>query len=115
MRIIELPDNPRISFIKWSRDSQKLAFTLTQTTGLELWVLYIADGTTKRLTEPVLNAAYGTPYRWFDDETLICKFVSHNRGELPTQSNIPPGPLIQENLGNKKTNSYLYKFTQKFL
>ena len=107
MRIIELPDNPRISFIKWSRDSQKLAFTLTQATGLELWVLYVADGTTKRLTEPVLNAAYGTPYRWFDDETLICKFVPHNRGELPIESNIPPGPLIQENLGNKKpTRTY---------
>lgn len=102
VRIIELPENPRISFVKWSRDSQKLAFTLTQATGLELWILYVADASIQRLTEPVLNAAYGTPYRWLDDETLICKFVSSNRGELPTEYNIPPGPLIQENLGSKK-------------
>ncbi len=102
IRTVELPENPRIGFIKWSSDSQKLAFTLTQATGLELWVLYVADGTIQRLTEPVLNAAYGTPYRWLDDETLICKFVSQTRGEEPTINKIPQGPLIQENLGNKK-------------
>lgn len=48
---IELPENPRIGFVKWSRDSQKLAFTLTQATGLELWVLYVADRTIQRLTQ----------------------------------------------------------------
>ena len=107
VKTIELPENPRIGFVKWSSDSQKLAFTLTQATGLELWVLNVASRTTQRLTEPVLNAAYGTPYRWLDDETLICKFVSQTRGEAPTLSNIPNGPLIQENLGNKKpTRTY---------
>ncbi len=107
VKIIELPENPRIGFIKWSTDSQKLAFTLTQATGLELWILYVAAGTIQRLTAPVLNAAYGTPYRWLDDETLICKFVSQNRGEAPTLPNVPPGPLIQENLGSKKpTRTY---------
>ncbi|MEA5592838.1 alpha/beta hydrolase family protein [Rivularia sp. UHCC 0363] len=106
MTTIELPENPRIGFIKWSNDSQKLAFTLTQATGLELWILYITDGTIQRLTEPVLNAAYGTPYRWLDNDTLICKFFPHS-GELPTESNVPGGPSIQENLGSKKpTRTY---------
>ena len=106
-RTIELPENPRIGFLKWSADSKKLAFTLTQETGLELWILHVADATIQRLTESVLNAAYGTPYRWLDDETLICKFVSQTRGEAPTKSNVPNGPLIQENLGSKKpTRTY---------
>jgi dipeptidyl aminopeptidase/acylaminoacyl peptidase len=105
--IIELPENPRIGFLKWSADSQKLAFTLTQETGLELWILYVAHGTIQCLTAPVLNAAYGTPYRWLDDQTLICKFVCNNRGEAPTLPSVPPGPLIQENLGSKKpTRTY---------
>ncbi|MGD1914324.1 MAG: alpha/beta hydrolase family protein [Rivularia sp. (in: cyanobacteria)] len=99
---IELPENPRIGFVKWSTNSSYLAFTLTQATGLELWVLHIADGTIQRLTEAVLNAAYGTPYRWLDNESLICKFVSQTRGEAPTEPPVPRGPLIQENLGNKK-------------
>ena len=107
VKTIQLPENPRIGYVKWSDDSQKLAFTLTQETGLELWVLNIADVTIKQLTQPVLNAAYGTPYRWLDNETLICKFVSQTRGEAPVKSNIPPGPLIQENLGSKKpTRTY---------
>ncbi|MGB6298719.1 MAG: prolyl oligopeptidase family serine peptidase [Rivularia sp. (in: cyanobacteria)] len=105
IKTIELPENPRIGFVKWSTDSQKLAFTLTQETGLELWVLHVADGNVKRLTEPVLNAAYGTPYSWLDNETLICKFSQS--GEAPTKSNVPSGPLIQENLGSKKpTRTY---------
>ena len=107
IKTIELPENPRIGFVKWSIDSQKLAFTLTQETGLELWIFHVADGTIKRLTEPVLNAAYGTPYHWLDDESLICKFVSQARGEAPIKSNVPSGPLIQENLGSKKpTRTY---------
>ncbi len=107
IKTIELPENPRIGFVKWSNDSKKVAFTLTQETGLELWVLHVADETIQRLTEPVLNAAYGTPYRWLDNQTLICKFVSSSRGELPTISNVPSGPLIQENLGSKKpTRTY---------
>ncbi|MEO1376109.1 MAG: prolyl oligopeptidase family serine peptidase, partial [Cyanobacteria bacterium J06635_10] len=101
---IKLPENPRIGFVKWSNDSSYLAFTLTQTTGLELWVLHIENVTIQRLTEPLLNAAYGNPYRWLDDETLICKFVSQTRGEAPIQPEVPLGPLIQENLGNKKPN-----------
>ncbi|MEM7713082.1 MAG: prolyl oligopeptidase family serine peptidase [Cyanobacteria bacterium P01_A01_bin.68] len=107
VKTIELPENPRIGYVKWSDDSQKIAFTLTQETGLELWVLNIADLSIKQLTQPVLNAAYGTPYRWLDNETLICKFVSQTRGEAPTKSNVPAGPLIQENLGSKKpTRTY---------
>ncbi|MEM6402102.1 MAG: prolyl oligopeptidase family serine peptidase, partial [Cyanobacteria bacterium P01_D01_bin.116] len=107
VKTIQLPENPRIGYVKWSDDSQKLAFTLTQETGLELWVLHITDGTIQQLTKPVLNAAYGTPYRWLDNETLICKFVSTSRGEVPRKSKAPTGPLIQENLGSKKpTRTY---------
>ena len=107
VKTIELPENSCIGCVNWSTDSQILAFTLTQATGLELWLLHVADGTIQRLTEPVLNAAYGSPYRWLDDENLICKFISSSRGEAPKESNVPNGPLIQENLGNKKpTRTY---------
>lgn len=100
-KTVTLPENAQIGFLKWSPDSQKLAFTLTQATGLELWVVDVADCTTKCLTEPVLNAAYGEPYYWLSDETLICKFIKSNRPEPPSQPAVPPGPLIQENLHGK--------------
>jgi dipeptidyl aminopeptidase/acylaminoacyl peptidase len=100
-KTVALPENAQIGFLKWSPNSQKLAFTLTQTTGLELWFIDVADLIPRRLTEPVLNAAYGEPYRWLSDEALICKFISLSRGEPPCEPGVPLGPLIQENLGGK--------------
>jgi hypothetical protein len=34
-KTVALPDNAQIGFLRWSPNSQKLAFTLTQATGLE--------------------------------------------------------------------------------
>ncbi len=104
---VSLPENPRISFLKWAPDGEKLAFTITALDGLELWVVELATLNTKRLTEPILNAAYGTPHRWLSNDTLICKFISESRGEVPTSSPIPTAPMIEENLG-RKTPSRTY-------
>ncbi len=101
---VMLPENAQIGFLKWSPDSQKLAFTLTQPTGLELWVMDIAEGVPQRLTEPVLNAAYGSPYTWLSNEALVCKFILSNRGEVPVESSVPKGPIVQENLGRTSAN-----------
>jgi dipeptidyl aminopeptidase/acylaminoacyl peptidase len=104
---ISLPENSRISFLKWAPDGEKLAFTITSSYGLELWVVELATLNTKRLTQPILNAAYGAPHRWLSNDTLICKLISTERGELPTKSLIPLAPMIEENLG-RKTPSRTY-------
>lgn len=116
-KTVALPDDAQIGFLKWSPDSRKLAFTLTQATGLELWFMDVADFIPQRLTEPVLNAAYGEPYRWLSDETLICKFIPGDapegsrarcdRPKPPSEPAVPLGPLIQENLdGKSPTRTY---------
>ncbi len=102
-RLIDLPEAD-INFMRWSPDGQKLAFTLTQSTGLALWVMELAAGKPWRVTEPILNATYGTPYRWQTDEMFLCKVVPADRGLPPTAPPIPLGPAIQENLGRKTPN-----------
>ena len=104
---VPLPEAARISYTRWSPDGQKLAFVLTQPTGLELWFLALSDGIPHRLTAPLLNATYGTPYRWLSDESLLCKFIPVDRGAPPEEPLIPTGPIIQENLG-RKTASRTY-------
>ncbi len=104
---VPLPDGARISYIRWSPTGQKLAFTLTQSNGLALWVLDLANGKPYQLTDPILNATYGTPYRWDADESLLCKVIVGDRGDPPPRSTVPLGPLIQENLG-RKTASRTY-------
>lgn len=101
---VDLPDDARISYFKWSPDDRHLAFTLMQPNGLELWVLDLVQGKARALTPPILNATYGTPCRWLNSETLICKCVWDDRGELPVRSIVPQGPIVQENLGRKTPN-----------
>ncbi|MEM7725688.1 MAG: prolyl oligopeptidase family serine peptidase [Cyanobacteria bacterium P01_A01_bin.45] len=99
---VDLPKDARIGYIKWSDDSKKLAFTLTQANGLELWVLDVETGTTRRLTEPVLNGICGSPYSWLNKNTLLCKCVPQERGEAPVKPLVPNAPLIKENFGEKR-------------
>lgn len=101
-RTLDLPANARIGFVQWSLDGQHLAFTLTQASGLELWVAELASGTMRRLTGPILNATYGNPCSWLPgDNGLVCKVVPDDRGTPPVASSTPIGPLVQENLGRK--------------
>ncbi len=99
---VDLPENARLGFFRWSRSGERLAFTLTQEMGLELWVLDLPSGEVRRLTEPILNATYGNPCRWLPgDESLLCKVIPENRGTPPTAPPIPDGPTVEENLGRK--------------
>lgn len=111
-QLIELPE-AGISYMRWSPDGQKLAFTLTQPTGLELWVMTLATGKPERVTEPILNATYGTPYRWQTDHVFLCKVVPADRGAPPSAPTLPLGPTIQENLGRKTPNrTYTHLLSQ---
>jgi dipeptidyl aminopeptidase/acylaminoacyl peptidase len=101
---IPLPEAAQINYLRWSPDGEKLAFTLTQPTGLELWVMELAAGKPWRVTEPILNATYGTPYCWQSNEMFLCKVVPSDRGQPPIAPTVPSGPGIQENLGVKTPN-----------
>ncbi len=89
---VKLPDDAQIGFLKWSSDGEKLAFTLTQPQGLELWVLDLANCTAKQLTKPILNAAYGAPYRWLSNSSLCVKTILIERLEPPVAPLVPAGP-----------------------
>ena len=47
-----------------------------------------------------LNGIFGNPCEWLgDSRSLICKSVPNGRGAPPVRSNVPTGPVVQENLG----------------
>lgn len=98
---VTLPDHARLSFLYWSPSGDRLAFTLTQSDGLELWLLDLATATARCLTPPILNATYGTPLRWISEDALLCKVIDPNRGHPPIEHPVPTGPIVQENLGRK--------------
>src|SRR5690554_5354856 len=95
-----LPSNPKLSNVTLSDDEKSLAFSHTSPTGISLWVVELASMEARRITEEVVNPAYGTSVAWLPDNQLLVKEVNPSRGELPQASSIPEGPIIQETSGN---------------
>ena len=101
-----LPENPKITYLNWSPDDKKIAFTHTTNIGVELWVLDIQTAQASKLTEAVLNANGGKPFVWSkDSKTLIANFLPKNRSKLiDTNQSFPNGPIIQTAEGKTSQN-----------
>ncbi len=97
-----LPQDPHISNVDWSPDSRWIAFTLILDDRLELWAAEVKNGQAQRLSSLPLNAAHGSPYTWLSNsQMLVAKTVPADRGGAPEEPSVPPGPVVQENLGAK--------------
>ena len=94
-----LPDHLKIENVSWSPRRDKIAFTNTIATGLELWLIDLATTTAKKMTTAIVNDAIsGLPYRWFSDGKMILyKAIVDNREQAPVANPVPFGPVIQEN------------------
>lgn len=99
-----LPENLQADNITWAPGGARFAFTHTASSGIELWVCELEDKTARRITGAVVNDAIrGIPYRWFDVNTLLVKEVPAERGAVPSVSEVPSGPVVQESSGEKTT------------
>ncbi len=97
---VTLPPNARLSWIGFSPDGKRFAFTHTRDTGIELWMADAATGQARAISAAALNAVWGRPCEWLADSTsLLCRFVPPSRGSAPATPDVPIGPNIQENLG----------------
>lgn len=101
-----LPANPRITYITWSSDEKKIAFTNTSAKGVELWVLDIASAQATRLTEPIVNANLGNPFNWYrDSKQLLVSLLPANRPALiDPKKEVPAGPTVSVSDGSKSQN-----------
>ncbi len=101
-RPVSLPDNADVGGVAWSHDGKRIAFTITYPTGIEGWVLDVATGKAKSITEPRLNPLSGPALRWLPDgATLLARLIPKDRGPMPVESPVPAGPVIQDADGTK--------------
>jgi dipeptidyl aminopeptidase/acylaminoacyl peptidase len=97
-----LPANPRISNTRWSPDGSKIAFTHTTATGIELWVVDVAQARARRLTAPIINDIMGTTFTWLsDNHTIIFSAIPENRGAAPGRPRVAAGPVVQQSIGRR--------------
>jgi dipeptidyl aminopeptidase/acylaminoacyl peptidase len=99
-----LPEEAKILFLSWAPDASHIFFVNASDAqtdaGLSLWIVDVESARARRVNGLALNGIFGNPCRWLgDSENLICKTVPKDRGAPPTRSEVPTGPVIQENLG----------------
>ncbi|WP_428660106.1 prolyl oligopeptidase family serine peptidase [Runella sp.] len=102
IQITGLPANPQISFVQWSPDDSKIAFTNTTDTKIELYVADVATAVATKVSDVALNGVLGIPYQWVSDsKSFIVRGVPAERGVAPAVTSVPTGPAVQQNLGTK--------------
>jgi dipeptidyl aminopeptidase/acylaminoacyl peptidase len=96
-----LPSDPKFGFPVWSVDGKKFAFTNTRDNTIELWVCDVMSLKAQKIDEGI-NMVFGGAVNWLSDNKSIIYYISDpGRGKRPVRSNVPDGPVVQENLGKQ--------------
>jgi len=106
-----LPEDARMTNFSWSPKQDFMAFTNTTSSGVELWILDMQTATTKKLTDPVLNANMGEAINWLKNEEaiLFTKLPSNRKALVDSKTSIPSGPTISVNDDGKKAQNRTYQ------
>jgi dipeptidyl aminopeptidase/acylaminoacyl peptidase len=98
-----MPAEVKIRFAGWAPDARHIFFVNVSDApgdeGLSLWIVDVERAQARRVPDLALNGVLGKPCEWIGDESLICKAVPKGRGATPVRGEVPPGPVVQENLG----------------
>jgi len=109
LEVKDLASDALISNTNWSPDGKKFAFTITEESGISIWLYNLDQKQLHRITNAVVNDAIGgLPYWWTSDsKRLIYKSVLPNRGTYPENTLVPKGPIVQESSGkNAPSRTY---------
>lgn len=99
--ITGLPEDPALSFPTWSADGKKFVFINKRSSTLELWECDVASLKVTKISDGI-NAVFGDQTCWLSDNTSLLYLINDpGRGLKPVQTDIPAGPVVQENLGKK--------------
>jgi len=101
--IAGLPAKPRVLYAQWAPDGRHIALVNVNSegagAGLELWIVDVAKSHATRVPTLRLNGGLAEPIAWIDSRTLAALAVAPRAEHPPTRSEIPTGPVVQENLG----------------
>ncbi len=100
MKISGLPPRLKLAAISWSPDQKSIAFThVSQTNGVELWLIDVSTHSARKLSARPLNTVYGRGFSWLPDgKRLLVRLRPSGQGDAPKGSVIPTGPNTQDAL-----------------
>jgi dipeptidyl aminopeptidase/acylaminoacyl peptidase len=98
--ITGLPAKPQLMYPHWSPDGRHIALAnVSADAGLGLWVIDVASAHATRIAGVRLNAVLSDPIAWLNDGSLAVLTIPADRGPAPVHSDLPTGPVVQENEG----------------
>ena len=98
--VFDAPVETSLARAEFSPDGSRLLFTLTRYNGIEAWVMEVASGQVRPLSDTSINATWGDPCDWLDQNaTVVCRFKASARGAPPTAPDVPAAPNIQQHSG----------------
>lgn len=100
--ITGLPARLHVIYTEWSPDGAHIALVQQEdgaSAGLSLWVVDAAEAHAARVPGVRLNAVLAEPIAWINNGSLAVLAMPASRGVEPVKTEIPAGPVIQENLG----------------
>jgi len=98
-KISGLPANLFAGNLNWSPDNKKIAFTQTNDSRVDLYVVDVAAQKASRINKHPLNVILGGSYQWYDNNTLLYKVATKPVSAAPPKPLMPTGPAVQENIG----------------
>jgi len=105
--ITGLPAKLHVLNTEWSPDGQHIALVnagggaheAQQSVGLSLWVVDVAKASASLVPGIRLNSVLTDPVSWLNNQSLAVLTIPSDRGSVPVRSEIPTGPIVQENEG----------------
>lgn len=98
-KIAGLPASLKADNIVWNPGENKIAFTHTTASQVDLYVLDVATQQAAKINKQPLNVILGAGFLWVDDHTLLYKTIVQPAAAAPPKPLMPKGPAVQENLG----------------
>jgi hypothetical protein len=98
-KIMGLPANMLASNVRWNPGENKIAFTNTTGTRVDLYTIDVASKTAKKINTKALNIVLGADLTWVDDNTIAYKVALSSAALAPKKPITPKGPTIQQNIG----------------
>ena len=104
--ITGMPNNAKITGVKWSPSDKYLCFLHHAPRELELWRIDVANARAQKINKYPLNSVFGeggdNVYAFLDDERILYKSVPEGIGAIPPAPPLPVGPIIQESYGKTR-------------
>ena len=98
----DAPPETSLGGVEFSPDGSRLIFTLTRYNGIEVWLMEVATGDARPLSDASISAVWRDPCDWLDQNaTVVCTFTASGRGAPPAAPDLPAGPNIQEHTGGE--------------